>query len=171
MLWLKRWQGGNAYKSKLWLVDADQSGYICGSPIGQNQLRPGWRTGSTVQVCTSSVQHYNWANQSVCASNDKIQVYTDWITTMYCSTIYLYVWIYIKCNVRVCVCVYVCVCVVFTEVQFICTNCVQYTCKWIYIKRYVRVCVLFIWVKKSCGPFRCPERKFGIFSVWKSISF
>ena len=32
------------------------------------------------KVYTSSVQHYNWAKQCVCTWNDKIQVYTDWIT-------------------------------------------------------------------------------------------
>jgi hypothetical protein len=26
------------------------------------------------------VQHYNWAKQSVCTRQDKLHVYTDWIT-------------------------------------------------------------------------------------------
>ena len=52
----------------LWFceVDADQSGYICGAPNGQNLERPGWWTGSTVPVYTSSVQHYNWPSK-MCA--------------------------------------------------------------------------------------------------------
>ena len=56
-----------------WLVDADQSGYVCGFPIGQNLLRSGWRTDFTVQLYIL----YNCAKQSVCTNNNKIPVYTD----------------------------------------------------------------------------------------------
>ena len=38
-------------------MSCDWSMQISLAPIGQNLLRPGWRTGSTVHVYTSSVQH------------------------------------------------------------------------------------------------------------------
>ena len=58
------------------LVDGDDSGYICGALIGQNQFtlqtssKARLAPVSTVRAIrdTTFVQQYNWANQSLCAT-------------------------------------------------------------------------------------------------------
>ena len=72
----------------LWLVYADQSGYIAGALIGQIPLTFQTSTearlapGSIVQVFYSlSVQRFNCAKQSLC--NDENALHSGWSTQFY----------------------------------------------------------------------------------------